>query len=179
MRAILDSDPRRYVVPLLLLAALASALGPVGDLQPIWGPTVTVVLAFLRVPIVWLMSYPLAWAGHLFGGTGDAVAVRAAIAWAGAPAIFAAIIRMALLATLGADAAEEGFVVRAVDRFLDLADLWVVLLGLVTLAEAHRFSVLRALATSLLGSVVFVLPVVLVVVVLTMAGLSERVGLVN
>jgi hypothetical protein len=177
MRAILDSDPRRHVIPLLLLSGLAASVAP-QPYQP-WGIVGAIALAVVGVPIVWVIALAFAWSGRLLGGTGDAVAVRAAIAWARMPAILAAILRLALLATFGRDALDDGFLGGVASRFLDLADLWVLALGLITLAEAHRFSVIRAFGASVLGSLLFVLPLAIAVLIAGTTGLWDPQELVN
>lgn len=169
IRAIVDSRPRRHVVPLVLLAGWASVLGP-GVPQP-WGVAGDVVFPLLGVPVVWGLGWAYAWVGRLLGGTGDAVAVRAALAWSGVPAILAFVVYVVLVAVAGADAAGDGFVGRVAERFTALAGLWVWLLGVIMLAEVHRFSLARALATSVLGSIAFTVPVVLLLALAVVVGI--------
>jgi hypothetical protein len=165
IRAIVDSDPRRYVVPLVLLAALLGSVGP-GRPRP-WGTPVAVLLSAVAVPVVYGLGWTFAVVGRWLGGRGDAAAVRAALAWSQVPAIFAFLVRLALLVAFGPEALEAGFLARVVQEFTHLATLWVWGLGIVTVAEVHRFSLVRAFVTTCLGSLVFALPVALAIAVAT------------
>jgi len=64
--------------------------------------------------------------------------------------------------------------------FAGLVGIWVWGLNLVLLAEVNGFSLVRAFATSLLGSLAFALPIVLVVTAaLLLAAFGVEVRLVN
>jgi hypothetical protein len=176
MRAIIDSDPRRHVVPLVLLSGLAGGLGP--D-HPAWGILGTIALAVAGLPVVWMLGFVLARAGRLLGGTGDAVAVRAAIAWAGVPGILGTLVWLTVVAAFGRATLADEFAGRVAVRFSRLADVWVMVLGLVTLAEAHRFSVVRAFGTTVLGTLVLVVPLVIAVLIVVSTGLYDPNELLN
>ena len=178
IRAIVASAPRRHVVPLLLLAGFAGVLGP--DRAQPFGVAGAVLLPFAAVPVVWGLGCAMAWVGRRLGGRADAVAVRAVLAWSGVPAILALGVRLVLVAALGAEAVADGFVARWNEVFAGLVGIWVWGLNLVLLAEVNGFSLVRAFATSLLGSLAFALPIVLVVTAaLLLAAFGVEVRLVN
>ena len=165
IRQIVGADPR-YGLPLIVvLAGLARGLGTAVSANA--GDTVTLptilILAAVLGPLGWLLSIYvggalLRWVGSWLGGEGEAEEVRAALAWATVPTIYMLPLWLAMIALFGA-----GLFASDIPRLqanpllavpllafslLDVgAALWAQVLLFLGLAEVHRFSVWRGLAT--------------------------------
>jgi hypothetical protein len=180
IRTIVATEPRRHVVPLVLMTGLAGLFAP--ERPQLFSPVGLVLVLLLAVPTVWIFGRIFASVGRFLGGTGDAVAVRAGMAWSGVPAILAFLVRLALLLVVGREALLDGFGARVTGLFNGFIGLWVWALDVIMLSEVHRFSLGRALLTTFLGSLVFALPVVLLVaigVASAMLGLDVAPGLLR
>ena len=106
MRRILDAPPDRMVLPLLLLATISGFIGDINiaemqRLYPTLNPRMKVIgplipLAVLLVTAI--LFYLSAWIAYAIGraveGTGTVAAVRSALAWGLAPAVWALLYRI-------------------------------------------------------------------------------------
>lgn len=98
MQAIIDSNPRRFVLALAALSGFGSALdnastSSIGDGNNI---PVVVIVAISAVAgglggilTLYIGGFVMKWAGRPFGGRASQVEVRAALAWSTVPLIWA------------------------------------------------------------------------------------------
>jgi len=174
MRRILDTDPRRGVLALMVAAALVGAASLAAE------PKIAVLLrvpssfllgvAFVALPIwsiigLYLFGFLIALTGRWLDGQGDAVAVRAALAWSRVPLIWGgllAIPRLILVSAPGADAGDltqnpGAALLQGLLGMLQLIlGVWAIVVMLKCLGEAHRFSAWRALGALILSWMIFV-----------------------
>src|SRR5439155_17205593 len=99
MRQILDTDPRRMVVPLVLLYGVLSGLTiatfpalPEFVPRAIVGAVGVVVLPLLGLVALYLGGFLLRLTGGWLEGQGDAVAVRCALAWSCVPGLWVGVL---------------------------------------------------------------------------------------
>jgi len=182
MRQILDADPRRMVH---LLALAAGALGgleahvpaPASDMMPL--PAIiamkTIFGALGALLFLYLFGFLLRLTGRWLDGTGDFVAVRAALAWSMIPNIWNALLLFPLFVYMGADAfnfdpaetiQEPGGAVLLIPLTLLtlVVAVWSIVITIKCVAEAHRFSAWHGLGAVLLSLVILTIPVVLIVI---------------
>jgi len=169
MRRILDTDPRRGVVALMVVAALVGAASLAAE------PKIAVLLrvpssfllsvAFVALPIwsivgLYLFGFLIALTGRWLDGQGNAAAVRAALAWSRVPLIWGgllAIPRLILASAPGADAGDlmqnpGAAMLQGLLGMLQLIlGVWAIVVMLKCLGEAHRFSAWRALGAYVLA----------------------------
>jgi hypothetical protein len=171
IRAIVDSDPRRHVMALIVLAGFFNALNRAaekgtGDQLGIPGVIGTAcVAAVIGIPIWYLIAAYARWAASLWGSNASTVEVRAAIAWAGTPIIMWNFLLWPLQLLLWG-----GEVFSSNTPTLDAAELqivwglfacavvvfiWSSVVGLKTLAEVHGFTVAKTLGVGLFMLVPF------------------------
>ncbi|HVN89550.1 MAG TPA: Yip1 family protein [Candidatus Binataceae bacterium] len=112
------------------------------------------------IGMVYFLGFVYAWAGRVLGGLADARDVRTAVAWGWVPAIILSLV--AITSTLfdpGSNAWDK-----APSTILDQITVWLIaeialkvwafLVSVQTLAEVHRFSAWRAVATKGIGFLV-------------------------
>lgn len=193
MRQILDTDPRRLVIPLALIAGVVGALGAVPALPSLTdrfsaGPGVmALALALVLVPLCsLLMLYVVGWllsvTGRWLDGTGDSVGMRAALAWSNVPAIWGGLLLIPHFVTLGARPADPADLLHNpgalfLEGILGLLKLvlavWQLVVLLKCVGEAHGFSAWRALGAGILAFLIVcaVLSVPFVALAMLIAGL--------
>lgn len=188
MRRILDADPRRRVIALMLAAAVVGALNiatepsipallhvPAGALLA----AALVVLPAWAIVGLYLFGFLLAVTGRWLEGTGDAVAVRGALGWSRVPLIWGGLLivpRFVLFGGLGGDPAAlvespgAALLQGSLGTLEFVLVIWAFVVMLKCLAEAHRFSAWRALGALILSSMIvsalFLAPVVSAVLLL-------------
>jgi hypothetical protein len=128
------------------------------------------LLSLTAIPFFYLGGNLGRWTGRLLGGTASSAEVRAAIAWATVPMTEVALLSWAVqLALFGGELfsaysprmdATPPFVAGVLVSAGVIAALWSSLVGLKCFAEAHRFSVWRALGTGAVSLAVVVGPIV-------------------
>ena len=194
MKKIVSRDPTSQVILLGALAGglsltnlfLGLAFAPAAvashpSMLNAYLPMLTLASPFigagLGVLTLYLNAFLLDWSGRALGGVGNAVTVRAAVAWSSVPVIcLSAVTLLILLGTgtwsaLGLSmpdpnaaaealaAAKNSFsVTRGVEAIISI---WSFVLMLNGVAAVHRFSIWRALGaavlpTIILGGVAFV-----------------------
>jgi hypothetical protein len=180
IRRIIDTDPQRQVTLLVVQAGIGQALDwaamrHVGDQLPL-----TTILGIGVVGGVlggliglhlggWLLRVTGGW---LDGGA-TPEAVRAAIAWASVPRVFALILWLPNLLIFGKDMFTTatptlnahpalGAVVIGFGLVEAVLAIWSLVLFLTCLGEAHRFSAWKALAASFLAVFVILTPILVV-----------------
>ena len=160
MRRILDAQRYRWW-PLALLAFCVTALRDPGNVKltkmpPSVQPWLIVAGAIVGGALVGiLIFYGLSWVAYFIGkafeGTGSPREVRAAAAWGLAPMIVSGVYRIPLSYTVHDKAdvlnptACSAAVLLLTIEFLTFC--WYVTIASGTIAEAHRFSAWRGLAT--------------------------------
>ena len=168
MRRILDR-PDRWAVAVVFLASVCTSVDQLdarhlAEVIPTLKilPTMAIIaLVIIVIGMSWvLVLYLLSWIatpiGRMMGGTGTVADVRAGLAWAVMPVVWSPIYRIPIiiLATRSPITPEVN-VRRAVVGFLThggcsilvlflilqlLFELWCIVLGSFTVAEAQRFS---------------------------------------
>lgn len=110
MRWILDTEPRRMVLPLAALGGVSQGLQAATPRILADFPIVTIV--GLKVAVgaiggvlgVYLGGFLIRLTGRWLGGSGDSVGVRSALAWSQIPTIWSILLILPLLAAFGAEA---------------------------------------------------------------------------
>jgi hypothetical protein len=187
MREILDSRPDRMVIPFVVLVMVSGVFGDFNRKEfnnlPHTSPQVVAIMCVAAIAVMALLVllfYGVAWVvalvGRLFEGQAKAGEVRSALAWGAAPIIWALLYRVpaALLLPqvdvqkidfgdrafrINPSQFSHGCVVGLIFGLLELGVLvWYLVVASRTLAEAHRFSAWRGLATLLLvGAAPFII----------------------
>jgi len=188
IKKIVSRDPTSQVIMLGALAGglsltnffLAIALSPVAPVPgshsqlKAYLPMLTLTSPFLGAAIgvltLYINAFLLDWSGRAFGGAGNAVSVRAAVAWSSVPLICLSAVTLLILLGTGtwsalglsipdpnaameaAAAAKNPFTVtRGIEAIISI---WSFILMLNGVAEVHRFSVWRALAAAVLPTII-------------------------
>ena len=182
MRQILEADPRRFVHRLVVLGWTAGmaqglVLSDWGDWMPAaFLPVVFILTAALGSALGLILLYLngtlLRLTGRWLDGRGDAVSVRAALAWCQAvPSVWRLLLIPSWIAVLG----DETFHFRLeAERLLDpgfllmllvqvAVGVWQLVVFLKCLAEAHRFSGWRALSAVVLEVLILLAPFAILV----------------
>lgn len=180
MRRILDAPRDRMIVPLVLLATVSGLIGDVSirEIQENYGnldPRMRIILpaAFVGLLILFpLLFYVFGWVAHFIArsldGTATIKAVRSALAWGMAPAVWALLYRIPAMwinqpAQLKMDKTggtqlsfdfsrlDSGCGLALLFGLLDLAvTIWWLVASSRTLAEAEGFSAARGFGTLVL-----------------------------
>jgi hypothetical protein len=180
MRQILDTDPRRMVLPLAALGGFSACLGAtltpgVGDTLP--GSAVLTGVAIggpvFGIVILYILGLLLRLTGGWLGGQGDATAVRCAIAWSNVPGVWALLLWLPRAALLGGETLHaepssiEGEMASvAVLGILQLIQLviaiWEIVVTLKCVGEAHRFSAWHSVGAYILALVILAVPIAVI-----------------
>jgi hypothetical protein len=194
IRKIVNRDPTHQVIMLAALAGalvmlnslLSAALGftptPLPKNLVAYLPTLTFASPFIGAAFgvlgLYLTSFMMDWAGRVLGGVGNAVAVRAAVAWSEVPQICLSIVMLLILLGTGvwkaldlsmpdpnaaaeaaAAAANPFTLTRGIEAIISI---WSFILMLHCVAEVHRFSAWRALGAFVLPGLIFAAIVIVV-----------------
>ncbi len=177
IRRIVDSDPTRNVIALAAIGPAIRWLGfewsmalssnaNLSVLWPLWVAAMAVAQAALGVLSLFIGGVILKWTGSLLGGVASRVEVRAAIAWPQVIWIEIQVVMLIplLLGVLPIPHFTPGTVPRFDPAFYKLAivggviggvfGFWAFVVGLKCLGEVHRFSAWRALAATLIPSLI-------------------------
>lgn len=185
MRAILDYDPNYLVTPLIIVSGIARGLDQAisREAGSSFGTGYIVFFILVAAPLAAMLGLQivaaiLTWLGRLLGGTGAFDEVRSAVAWATVPQALVLVAGLLMVAIMGAEAfttetpqfdarlitdpeslllalisilALAGAILAAV-----VATLWSTFLSIKCLAEAHKFSAWRSIATLLVPTFVVI-----------------------
>ncbi len=155
LRRIVKKDAEQGVMLLLFLAGVNQTL------SNFWFERLPVNLTIFHVFLLLLLgatiytalSYFLGagilrLAGHVLGGDGESEEMRAAPAWAEVPMVAILVLRGAAILVMGTDALEPPGADMSLRLIIDLASIplyvWSFVLLVACVAEAHRFSIAKA-----------------------------------
>jgi len=177
IRAIIDSEPEKYVLILAILAGitriLAQAFGYymgssyMRDIVPLLVIIVASLLFGAASGLISLLisGAVLKWSGNLLGGQASAQEVRTAVAWSSVPSIVWLLLWVPLLAVFGNEMSAIYPEVNANPSVLlcgsllgTVSGLWSGVLLIVTLSEVHRFSNWRSIGTLAIPFIVIFVP---------------------
>jgi len=165
IRAIVKYDPEQYVIFLAAVAGVGQALDRASANNMGDDSSLLVIFLFALatgsiggIISLYISGAILSWLGGRFGGQASAVEVRAAIAWASVPLIWAMLLWIPELAFYGMDMFTS--VTPRIDNqpwaimFLGVIEIvigiWAFVVFLKCLGEVHRFSAWKALGVSIL-----------------------------
>jgi len=168
IRRIVDTNPRRGVNLLFFAAGAVSGLhavaGQLDDFRLPWvaATAASVLFGFLYVPVGHLNALYRRWFASLLGGSATRIEIAASSAWSAVPIVLGhGAIWLVEFGLYGAEVlAAERPTMDAASPLLRttlqlgtaLFTLWSMTISVVGFAEVNRFSVLRAVATSVLAS---------------------------
>jgi hypothetical protein len=173
MREILDYDAGYLILPLAMITGFGYSLDRAmsrsfGDDYSI---TMIIFTVLIVGPLGGLVSVYLggalfSWVGNKLGGRGDSKDLRAAVAWSSVPWILVIFVSLFLIAIFGEEAFTTltprfdarfssstgnfvliGFLILGLTFIGIVLSIWRVVLLVKCVAEAHRFSSWRSLAT--------------------------------
>lgn len=181
IRRQIEANPTQGVLLITALAGISSAISNVsqnnlGDTVPIGGLVAACAILGPVVAIAALYggSLLLSWVGTWLEGDGTPEEVRCAYAWCQVPAVVTFLLQILILFLIGEELftsatpkldssglLESAFLGFAVIEAI--LGVWMMVLFFKCLAEAHQFSVWRAMGTAILSSFVVMLPILILV----------------
>jgi hypothetical protein len=199
IKKIVDRDPTHQVIMLgalsgalvMLNSLLSAALGftptplpaPLVPYLPILTFASPFIGAVFGIVGLYATAFVMDWAGRVLGGVGNAVTVRAAVAWSEVPQICLAVAMLLILlgtgvwqalvpslpdpnaaAAAAAAAANPFTVTRGIEAIISI---WSFILMLHCVGAVHRFSAWRALAAFLLPGAALVVIAIVVKIAMT------------
>ncbi|MEW5871290.1 MAG: Yip1 family protein [Chloroflexota bacterium] len=175
LRHILDTNPQQHVLLLAALSGIYRAFDnaskqSLGDSFAFLPLLAVCILAggLIGIASVYITAELFRWAGSALDGKATSEEMRAALAWSALPDCVLLVIYIPILVIYGhkwftsspewmsAELALAIIIVLAPIGIVMLA--WRAFLFVKCLAEAHRFSAWRGLATGILGTAVVVVP---------------------
>jgi Yip1 domain len=191
IRAIVDTDPSRSVLPLAMIYGISSTLGRSMQKSPGDVLSLPVVLGIALiggsiVGIIWIyiMAALVRWTGSWLGGRATLDECRAAIAWGSVPSAVNLALMLGLIGVFGHDlfrttglddvGMTKGVILLVVGLGQVVIGVWAAILTVKTVAEVHRFSAWRSLSAFLL--IVAVMLGVIVAIVLAVFALRASMG---
>jgi hypothetical protein len=191
IRKIIEVDPAKNVMLLAMLAGIGNALDKAssrnaGNALPLIG---ILAICIILGPIGGILSLYIGgalfrWTGSWLGGEASSEEVRAAIAWSYVPTILILPLWIPKLLIFG----EELFISStpriAANPVLSIllpgfsvielvVGIWAFVVFLKCLGEAHGFSAWKALGASILGTLVILVPLLCIIGIFIIPGLSR------
>jgi hypothetical protein len=172
MRMILDEDPRRWIHVIVIIAGALMGLlsaftsGPATQ-QVAFSTLISYLVAgaIFNLITVYILGLLLKWVGHWFGGEGSYLEVRSAVAWSNVPIIWLCVLKAFELLLIGSvvpmglnDQMANPTMAPLAYAFLGinlLLSVWIVVILVRTVAEAHRFGSWHSLFALILSLVIF------------------------
>jgi hypothetical protein len=160
IRAVIDAETRPNWMPVAVLAAIFNVVVALERGQLAGGVSASASVFPIAVGLmqfgfgIFISPFLLAIIGGWLGGQGDPQDLRQAVVWSYLPQAVAALPAIAILASLGSahvdpQTASPGSVLLLLlwSALALGAGLWTIVLTVGGVAEAHRFSVGRAIGT--------------------------------
>ena len=173
IRWIVENQPEKYVMGLAGISGAYTTLENAGDrgIGDDWSLLAILVAAFLVGPIAGVIVLHVSgalfrWSGRLFGGVADSRQVRAALAWSALPEALLLAIYLVVILIWGRDWFVSDFDMESQSLLLTtlfvltaiVIGIWRTVLSVLTMAEVHRFSIWRSIATYVVGTLAFAIP---------------------
>ena len=185
IRAIVDFNPWHWVIALSMVRAFAWGLSLAwgkrfwDDASP-WAAFLMGAIAAAGFGVAYLFAEGavLTWTGRWFSGKAPPAHVRAAMAWSSVPDILALPLRIPEFLLFGytslvdttarLEAAPILFLpMCCISTLYLIASAWSLVLMVSCVAEVHRFSNCRALASIIVGTIIEAVPIVLVAILVS------------
>ena len=184
IRRILERDPRRYVLGLIILESYTVAdkfmSGRFAELLPLalLRPVAIALTPLVLLPAVYAVAGLLEISGRALGGRATSLEIRAVLAWAGIPMLAWLAMRIQVAALAGdpglalhgileVDPQTRATLDSALQVLVVPASIWELVLRYHGLCEAQAFSGLRLIASVLLAIAIPVVPAVIAALLLT------------
>ncbi len=164
MRHILDNFPTRFNHLFIIGGAFTHVVAYSISWYSWWLTAVVWVCLsiFAGLFVLYIVGGLLKWTGSWLKGQGSYQDVRAAIAWSQIPVLIFFIVEMIILTIVGGDGGNLFYA-----TVLFLLSLWAVIIFLCCLAEAHKFSFLKALVSYIVSGVIIIAAVVILMLVIS------------
>jgi hypothetical protein len=166
IRAIIDSNPNRFIILLALFMGMNQGLNRVSSIK-FWDdsnisinlPTIIIISLIIGaiggIVSLYFFGALYRWVGSLFGGRANSSQVRAAFAWASIPSTLAILLWIPNLALYGGDMFTDTtpLINSNPIPFLCLSTidwilyLWSLVLIILCISEVHRISIWRSIIT--------------------------------
>ncbi len=165
IRAIVDTDPRKFVLGLAWFAGALAGLNSQVMLATVDLPSnlphfprfgsfgiafIALFSGLLSVAGVYGLGALYRWAGAILGGTATSVEVRAAIVWSQVPELYLMVV-VIIATVLGFNTPTVPPSTSLFSIVESIVGFWVFVISLKCLGEVHHFSAWRALGAILLG----------------------------
>lgn len=178
IRQIIDGNPERYVALLAILGGIYRALnqsskrGLGDDYDLVSIILYCIITGFFYGFLLWVIFAELfRWIGSWLGGQAKSREIKAALGWSSIPAVVLFLIYIPLIVIFRRNWFVSSSIWMSQEVFYFsifvlgpiglILQVWQYILTIFCVAEAHRFSNWRGLVTVILGTLVIVVPVVL------------------
>ncbi len=186
IRKIVDTDPTKYVIVLAVLSGIIRSLDRVSSQNmgdslslPVLLGICVVIGPVGGIILMYMLGALYRWSGSWLGGQATSEEVRADIAWSSVPSIFFLPLWIPQLIIFGKELFSSSTPRMDANPFLYIllmgfavieliASIWTLVLLIKCLGEVHQFSAWRALGAIILGSLVFIGPILCIVVTLAL-----------
>ncbi|MCH9633274.1 MAG: hypothetical protein S4CHLAM6_16270 [Chlamydiae bacterium] len=164
MRHILDNFPTRYNHLLVIGGAFTHVIAYSISWYSWWLTVVVWVCLsiFSGLFTLYIGGGLLKWTGSWLKGQGSYQDVRSAIAWSQIPVLAFFIVEVIILLIVGGDGGNLFYT-----SVLFLLSLWTAIVFLCCLAEAQKFSFLKALISSIITGVIIVAAIVILMLLIS------------
>lgn len=155
MRYLLEHDPQRQVHTLAMAGGMASELMSsmlLADGHFSGGAMLLGAIGGLLS--LYVYGFLLTWCGRLLGGRGSGKEVRAALAWANVPALWATALLAVLFVAFNRMDAGLGLSLAVMVVVMVVGTVWATVAQIKAVAEAHDFSTGRSFLAHVLAGVV-------------------------
>jgi hypothetical protein len=159
VRALLDYDPEYWVKRLAVLSGAVSGLSSGVDLERgiIWINilVLTVLGAVFGIVALYISAAIAVWAGRFLGGKGTTYHMRTALAWSSLTGVPATPLSLMIFLVPPIGAGVDALIAVFLLALTIAIGLWSFSIIVRAVAEVHRFSAWRSLASLLLPAVIF------------------------
>lgn len=164
MRHILDNYPTRYLHFLAICGAFTHIVTYTVNFSSWWLTAIIWVCLsiFLGLFALYIVGGLLKWTGSWLKGQGSHQDVRAAIAWSQIPVIIFFIVEMIVFFAIGGSLNNPIYA-----TIFFIFSLWAAIIFLCCLAEAHKFSFVKALLNYIITAVIIVAIAIIITLIVT------------